>query len=153
MIWTHFLSLNLELPNFMSWKQASFSEDICLVSLWSYVSLWVSNKSGFLWKRLLTLSLKFCKFLNFKPMPIFKKTVLGSQFEVIQVYDFQTKPNSYQDIYWVLVSSYVSLCVSNKSGFLWRHLLSLSLDLPKCMSFKQKRILTETFFRSQFEVT
>ena len=90
--------------------------------------------------------------MNFKPMPIFKKTVVGSQFEVIQVYDFQTKPNSYQEIYWVLVSSYVSLCVSNKSGFLWRHLLSLSLDLPKCMSFKQKRILMKTFVRSQFEV-
>ena len=127
-------------------------EDICWVSVWSYVGLWVSNKSEFLSKRLLSLSLKFCKFMNFKPMRLSKKTFVGSQFEVIYVYDFQAKPNSYQDICWVSVWSYVSLCVSNKSGFLWRHFLSLSLESPEFMSFKQKPILTETYFSSQFEV-
>ena len=131
---------------------ANSYEDICWVSVWSYVSLWVSNKSGFLWRHLLSLSLKLCKLMSFKQTRILMKTFAASYFEVLQVYESQTKPNCYEDICWVSVWSYVSLWVSNKTEFLWRHLLSLSLKLSKFMSFKQKRILMKTFLESQFEV-
>ena len=45
------------------------------------------------------------------------KTFVESQFEGMYVYEFQTKPNSYEKICWVSVWSYVSLSVSNKSEF------------------------------------
>ena len=132
--------------------KANSYEDFCWVSVWSYVCLWVSNKIELLWRHLFSLSLKLCKFMSFKQMRILTKTFAGSQFEVIEVYEFQTKTNSVEDICWVSVWSYVSLRVSNKSEFLWRHLLSLSLKLCKFMSFKQNRILMKTFVESQFEV-
>ena len=75
-----------------------------------------------------------------------------SQFELMYLYEIQTKSNSYEDIYWVSVWSYLNLRVSNKTEFLWRHLLSLSLKLSKFGRFKQKRNLMETFVESQFEV-
>ena len=37
------------------------------------------------------------------------KTFFETQFEVMRVSEFQTKPNSYEGIYWVSVVSYVSL--------------------------------------------
>ena len=80
------------------------------------------------------------------------KTFVESQFEVIFVYEFQTKANSYEDICWVSVWSYLSLGVSNKRGFLWRRFLSFSLKLYKFTSFKKKQILMKTFAGSQFEV-
>ena len=46
------------------------------------------------------------------------KTFAGSQFEVMYVYEFQTKANSDEGICWITVWSYVSLRVSNKSEFL-----------------------------------
>ena len=121
------------------------SEDISWVSVWNYATLSVSNESKFLWRHLLSLSLKLCKFMSFKPKRIRMKTFLESQFEVIYVYEFQTKVNSYEDICWVSVWSYLSLWVSNTSEFSWRHLLSLSLKLYNFTSFKQKRILLKTF--------
>ena len=68
------------------------------------------------------------------------------------VYDFPIKANSYEDICWVSVWSYVSLRVSKKSDFLRRHFLGHSLKLPKFMSFKVKRIPMKTFVEPQFEV-
>ena len=88
----------------------------------------------------------------FKQKWTLMKTFVESQFRVIWVYMFQPKGNSSGDICWVSVSSYVSLWVSNKSGFLWITLLSLSLKLCKFLSFEQKRILMKTFVQSQFEV-
>ena len=132
--------------------KANFYEGICWVSVWSYVSLCVSNNSGFLRRHILVLSLKLGKFLYFKPKWILMKAFVESQFEVIKIYDFQTKLNSYQDICWVSVWSYVSLWVSNQSKFWWTHLLSLSLKSDQFMSFKQKRILRKAFVESQFEV-
>ena len=131
---------------------ASSYEDIFSVSVSSYVTLLVSNKSRFLWRHLLSLSLKLFKFRSFKQQLILMKTSVESQFEVMQVYEFQTKANSYEDICWVSVWSYVSLWVSNKSEFLWRHLLGLSLKLWKFLSFKQNRILIKTFVEFQFQV-
>ena len=64
-------------------KKKNPDEDICWVSVWSYVNLWLSNKSEFLWKRFLTLSFKLCKFMNFKTKLIFMKTFVESHFEVI----------------------------------------------------------------------
>ena len=133
--------------------KAHSHEDISWASVLGCVSLGVSNKSQFLRRHILGLSLKLRKFMIFKPKPILLKTFVASQFEVRYVFEFQTKANSYEDIFWVSVWSYVSLCVSNKSRFSWRHFLSLSWELRKFMSFKQKPILTETYFRSQFEVT
>ena len=112
-------------------------EGICWVSVGSYVSLWVSNKSEFLWINLLSLSLKLCKFMSFKPRHIRVKTFLQPQFEVMLVYEFQTKVISYEGISWVSVWSYLSLRGLNKSEFLWRHLLSLSLKSCKFMSFNK----------------
>ena len=113
-------------------------EDICWVSVWSYESLWVSNKSEFLWKHSLSLSLHLFKFLNFKQNQILMMTFVESQFGVMSAYQFQTKASSYEDICWVSVSTYVSLWVSNKSRFLWRHFLSLSLELFKLNEFETK---------------
>ena len=42
---------------------------------------------------------------------------VNSQFEVMYVYEFQTKANSYEDIRSVSVWSYVSLPDSNKREF------------------------------------
>ena len=123
----------------------------------------------------MSLSLKLCKFMSFKPRHIRGKTFLEPKFEVMLVYEFQTKAISYEGICWVSVWSYLSLRGLNKSEFLWRHLLSLSLKLFKFMSFntsefwsinllslslnwckfmtfKQERVLMKTFVESQFEV-
>ena len=132
--------------------KANSYEDISWVSVWSYVGLWFWNKSEFLWRCLLSLSLKLYQFMNFISKRFFMKAFVESQFEVVTVYEFQTNPISYEDICSVSVWSYVSLCVSNKSGFLSRHFLSVSLELCKFMRFKQKRIITEPYFSSQFEV-
>ena len=64
----------------------------------------------------------------------------------------QTKANSYEDICWAWIWSYVSWWISNKSEFSWRYSLSLSLKLSKFTSFKQNPILMNTFVESQFEV-
>ena len=79
------------------------------------------------------------------------KTFAELQFEVIEVYEFQTKLNSYEDTCWVSVWNYVSLWVLSQSDFSWRHLLSLSLKLSMFMSFKQQLILIKTFVECQFE--
>ena len=128
------------------------------------------------WRHLFSLSLNLCKFMNFKQKRILMNIFVQSSFEVMSVYEFQTKQNSYQDICWgsvwsyvfyefqtksnsyedtcwVSVWSYVSLWVSNKSKFLWRRFFSLSLKLSKFRSFKQKRNLVKTFAESHFEVT
>ena len=133
-------------------KNANFHEDISWASVGSCVSLWVSNKSQFLRRHILGLSLKLRKFMIFKPKPILLKTFAASQFEVIYVSEFQTKANSYEDIFWVSVWSYVSLWIWNQSEFSWRHSWSLSLKLYKFMSWKQKWILMKAFVESQIEV-
>ena len=79
------------------------------------------------------------------------KTFAELQFEVIEVYEFQTKLNSYEDTCWVSVWNYVSLWVLSQSDFSWRHLLSLSFKLSMFMSFKQQLILIKTFVECQFE--
>ena len=56
---------------------------ICWVSGWSYLCLWVSNKRKFLWRYLLSLSLKLYKFTSLKQKQILMKTFVGSQFEVM----------------------------------------------------------------------
>ena len=98
--------------------------------------------------------------MSFKQKPFRMKTFVESQFEIISVYEFPTKANSYKGICWVSVLSYVILSVSNKSDlwwrhfwssvwsylslrvsckteFLWRRLLSLSLKLSTFTTFKQ----------------
>ena len=127
-------------------------ENICLVSVWIYLSLRVSSKMKVLRRHLLCLSLRLCKFNSFKQNQTYMKTFVEPQFEVMLVYEFQTKAISYEGICWVSVWSYLSLRGLNKSEFLWRHLLSLSLKLCKFMSFKQKRILMNKFVESQFQV-
>ena len=127
-------------------------EDICWVSVWGYISLWLSNQSKFWWRHLLSLGLKLCKLMSFKQKRILMNTFVESRFEVMSVYDFQTKANSDECIFWVSVSSYLTLRVSNKSEFLWRHLLILSLKLSRFTTFKQNRVLIKTFVESQFEV-
>ena len=154
---------------------ANSDEDVSWVSGWSYVTLWVSNKSGFWWRHLLSLSLELCelwvsnkreffwryllslsfklfKFMSLKQNRSLKMTFVESQFRVMWVYEFQTKGNSSEDICWGSVSSYVNLWVSNKSEFLWINLLSLSLKLCNFMKFKQKRFLMKTFIESKFQV-
>ena len=88
--------------------KASSYEDICWAWLWSYVTWWVSNKSEFLWRHLLSLSLKLSKFTSFQQKPILMKRFIESDFEVMSVYQFQTKVNSSEDICWISVWSYVS---------------------------------------------
>ena len=90
--------------------------------------------------------------MSFKPKRNLMKLFVESRFEVMYVYEFQRKANSYQDICWVSVWTYVSLWVSNKSEYLRINLLSLSLKLCKFMSFKQKPILIKTYIESLFEV-
>ena len=41
--------------------------------------------------------------MSFKQNPIVMKTFLESQFEVMSVYEFQTKAKSYEDIGWASV--------------------------------------------------
>ena len=132
--------------------QATSYENICWALVWSYVSWWVSNKSGFLWRHSLSLSLKLSKFTSFKQKRILMKTFVDPQFEVMSVYEFQTKANFYEGICWVSVWSYLDLRLSNKTEFLSRHLFSLSLKLCKFMCFKQKWILMKTFLEPQFGV-
>ena len=163
------LSLRLNLSKFTSFKQkrillktfgetqfeviqlyefqtkASSYEDISWVSVWSYVGLWLWNKSEFSWRCFLSLSLKWYKFMNFISKRFFMKAFVESQFEVITVYEFHTKADSYEDIFWGSVWSCVSLWVSNKNELLRSHILGLSLKLGKFMSFKPKWILMKTF--------
>ena len=114
--------------------------------------MWVSNKSGFWWRHFLSLSLKLRKFISYKPRQIRVKTILEPKFEVMLVYESQTKAISHEGICWDSVWSYLSLRGLNNSEFLWRHLLSLSLKLCKFMSFKKRRIREKTFLDPQFEV-
>ena len=100
--------------------------DVCWLAVWSYLSLCVSTKTEFLWRHFLSLSLKLCNFRSFKQNRILMNKFLESQFGVKQVDEFQTKANSYDDLCWVSVSSYLSLRISNKREFLWRHFLNLS---------------------------
>ena len=100
----------------------------------------------------MTLSFKLSNFFGFKQKRLLMKTFVEPQFVVTEVYEFQTKPNFYEDICWVSVLSYESLWVSNKSKFLWRHLFSLNLKLFTFISFKPEQILTKTFVESQFQV-
>ena len=132
--------------------KANSYEDIRSVSFWSYVNLWLSNKIQFLRRHLLSLSLKLCKLMSFKQKRILMAAFVESQFEVIYVYEFQIKANWYEDICWASIWSYVTLWVENKSEFLRSHLSSLTLELCKFTSFKQKQILMKTFFESQFRV-
>ena len=104
-------------------------EGFCWVSVWSNLGLRVSNKTEFLWRDLLGLSLKLCKFMSFKQKRILINPFLESQFGIMQVYEFQRKANSYEQICWVSFGSYVSLWVSNRRQFLQRLLLRFSLDL------------------------
>ena len=132
-------------------RTGNSSEDICSLQVWSYLNLRVSNNSKFFWRNLLSFSLKLGNLTSFKQKRILVKTFLHSQFEVIYVYEFQGKPICYEDICWVSVWSYLSLGVSNKTKFLWRHLLSLGLKLSMFTNFKQQRILIKTFVESQLE--
>ena len=90
--------------------------------------------------------------MSFKPKPILLKTFVESKVRVVWVYDFQRTGNSSEDICSLQVWSYLTLRVSNKSEFLRRHILGLSLKLGKFMSLKKKRILMKTFVDPQFEV-
>ena len=59
------------------------SEDICWGSVSSYVNLWVSNKSKFLWINMLSLILKLINFVKFKQKRILMKTFADSHFQVM----------------------------------------------------------------------
>ena len=131
--------------------KANSYQDISWISVWSYVSLWVLNKSEFWWKHLLSFSFKWSKSASFKQNIIVMNPFFQSQFQVMWVYGFQTKANSYDHICCAPVWSYVSLWILNKSDFLLRHLLSLSLKFFTFMSFKPKQILMKTFVESQFQ--
>ena len=132
--------------------KADSYQDIFWGSVWSCVSLSVWKKSEFLRSHILALSLNWVKFVSFQLKWILMKTFVECQFSVISVYEFHTKRNSSEDIYWVSVWNYATLSVSNQSQFAWRHLLSLNLKLSMFMSFKQKRFLMKTFLEAQFEV-
>ena len=175
-LWRHLLSLSFKLFKFTSFKQnlilirtfvesqfeilqvyefqtkANSFEDICWVSVWRYVSLCLSNKSKFWRGHILGPCFKLRKFMNFKKKRILMKAFVKAQFRVMLVYQFHTNGNSFEDICWVSVWSYVSLWVSNKSEFLWRHWLDLSLKLCKFTSFNQKRILVKIVVEPRFEV-
>ena len=127
-------------------------KDIAWASVWSFLSLWVSNKSKSLWRYFLRLSSKLCEFMSVKQRRIVMKTFVDSQFEVFYVYEFQSKANSHEDICRNSVSSLVSLWLWNKSEFLWRHLVSLSFKLFKFRSFKENLLLIRTFVEPQFEI-
>ena len=127
-------------------------EDICWTLVWSHVVLWVSNESEFLWRYLLSLGLKLFKFTCFNQNLIPLRTFVESQLELMYLQKFQRKAISNESICWVSVWSYLSLRLSSKTEFLWRHFLSFSLKLSKFTSFKQKRILMKTFLESQSEI-
>ena len=110
------------------------------------------KQSEFLRRHILGLSLKLAKFMSFKPKWILRKTFVDSYFRVMWVGEFHTKGNSSENICWVSVWNYVTLSLSNKSEFIWRHLLTLNLKLCKFMTFKQRRILINAFVESQLEV-
>ena len=80
------------------------------------------------------------------------KTFVESQFEVLSVNEVETEANFYEDISWASVCSCVSLWVSNKSQFLWRDILGLSLKLHNSINFEPKWLLLKTYVESQFEV-
>ena len=148
-----FLSLSLKLCEFMSCKQkrivmktfvesqfevfyvyefqtrANCHEDICWLSVSSYPGSWLSNKSEFSSRHLLSLSLKLFKFTSFKQKLILMKTFVAPQFEVMSVYEFHTKPISYESICWVSVLSYLRLFVLNKGESLRKYFLCPSLKL------------------------
>ena len=90
--------------------------------------------------------------MSFKRKWILIETFVGPLFGLMWVYEFQTKENSSEDIFWGSVSSYVNLWVSNKNEFLWINMLTLILKLLNFVKFKQKRILMKTFADSQFQV-
>ena len=133
-------------------KKANSYEDISWVLVWRYLNLRVSEQGQFLWRHLLSPSLKLCKFMSCKQKPILMKTFVESHFQVMLVYEFPTRATSYEDICWASVWSYVSFWVSKKSEMWWRHSFSVSLKLCKFMNYKQKLILMKTFVESQFEV-
>ena len=133
--------------------RANSYEGICWVLVWSYFSLRVSNKTEFLWRHLLSLSLNLCKFMSFKQKRFLVKAFAECQVEFIYVYEFQTKVDSYEGISWASFWNFLSLWVSNKSQFWWRHLLNFGLKISKLKSFKEKRILIKKFVKCQFEVT
>ena len=110
-------------------RKANSYEHICSASVWGYLIVWVAHKSEFWWRNLLSLSLKLCKFMSFKPRQILMKKIVVPQLEC-----------------------YVCLWVSNKREFLCRLLLCLSLKFCMFMSFKQNRILMNAFVESQFGV-
>ena len=62
-----------------------------------------------LMKPFLSLSLKLSKSRSFKQNRIPMKTFVESQLEVMQVYRFQTKVDSYEDIRWASAWSYLTL--------------------------------------------
>ena len=80
------------------WNKANSYINVCWASVWSYVSLWISHQCEFLRRHLLGLSLKLSRFTTFKQNRILIKTYIESQFEVMQLYVFQTKADSYEDI-------------------------------------------------------
>ena len=132
--------------------KANSYENICLVSLWSYLSLRVSTKTEVFWRHLLSLSLKLYELNISNKIELIWRRLLSLSLKLSYFMSFETKANSFEDICWVSVSSYLILWVSNKRGFFWRRLLSLNLNLYKFTSFKQKRILMKTFAGSQLEV-
>ena len=93
--------------------KADSYEDIYWVSVSTCLSVWVSNKSEFLRRHILGLSLKLCKFMTFKEKRILMKPFVESHFEVMMVNDFQTKANSYEKVCWPSIGGYVSLWISN----------------------------------------
>ena len=109
--------------------KANSYEDICWASVWSYISIWVSNKSEFLWRNLLSLTLKLCKFMSSKQKRILADIYFRSQFKITKVYEFQTKANFYKDISWVF-----------------------TLELCDFLSFIQKTILQKKFVAAQFQI-
>ena len=64
------------------------------------------------------------------------KTFVESEFEVMYVYYFQTKADSYEDISSASVSSYVSWWVSNKRELLQRH--RSQFEVPEVYEFQTK---------------
>ena len=80
------------------WNKANSYINVCWASVWSYVSLWISHQCEFLRRHLLGLSLKLSRFTTFKQNRILIKTYIECQFEVMQLYVFQTKADSYEDI-------------------------------------------------------
>ena len=85
--------------------KANSYENICLVSVWSYLSLRVSTKTEVLWRHLLSLSLRLYEFNSFKQNRTYMKTFVEPHFEVMLVYEFQTKAISDEGICWVSVWS------------------------------------------------